>query len=127
MDIRQFLNLLDVPVFLVDDDANILGANTLAIAAVEKTIEQVRGKLCGNVLECINACLPDGCGKTEFCPDCTIREAVTGTYKTGCPVTRRPAVFRKRKKGADETISLLVSTRKEERIVLLRLEPAEGC
>jgi hypothetical protein len=126
MDIRQFLNLLDAPVFLVDDDANILGANTLAIAAVEKTIEQVRGKLCGNVLECINACLPDGCGKTEFCPDCTIRNAVTGTYTTGHPVTRRPAVFRRRNRGADETISLLVSTRKEERVVLLRLEPAEG-
>ena len=124
LNIRKFLDMLDAPVFLVDDDVNILAANTRAIAAVKKPFELMQGKLCGNVLECINACLPDGCGKTEFCPDCTIRTTVTETYKTGNPVTRRPAVFRRRNSGSEEIQSLLVSTRKDGSIVLLRLEPA---
>jgi hypothetical protein len=125
LDVRKFLDLLEVPVFLVDNDVNILAANTLAIAVINKPVKQVLGKLCGNVLDCINACLPEGCGKTEFCPECTIRETVTETYKTGHPVTGRPAVFRRRKSDKEEILKLLVSARKDGDIVLLRLEPAE--
>ena len=125
LDIRKFLDMLDAPVFLVDDDVRILAANALAIAAMKRPFEQMQGKLCGNVLECVNACLPEGCGKTKSCPDCTIRTSVTETWTTGHPVSRRPAVFRRRNSETDERVKLLVSTRKDGDVVLLRLEPAE--
>ena len=64
--IRKFLNMLDAPVFLVDDDVNILAANTLALTTVKKPVALVQGIICGKVLDCINAYLPPGCGKTIF-------------------------------------------------------------
>lgn len=125
LDARKFLDLLDVPVFLVDRDVNILAANSLALTGLKKNIEMIQGKLCGTVLECINACLPEGCGKTPSCPDCTIRAAVNETWTTGQPVNWRPAVFRRRTNGTEETVSLRVSTQKDGNIVLLRLEPVQ--
>src|SRR5208337_4700388 len=122
--IRKFLDMLDAPVFLVDADVNILAANTLAIAAVKKPVAQVRGNICGNVIECVNAFFPEGCGKTPFCPDCTVRESVNETYATGYLVTRRPAVITRG--NGNETLHFLVSTRKDGDIVLLRLEPVDA-
>ena len=80
------------------------------------------GTSCGNVLECINAFLPEGCGKTPSCPDCTIRTSVNETYKNGTLITRRPAVITRKNGDSDETIRLFVSTRKDSGVVLLQLE-----
>ena len=124
--IRKFLDLLDAPVFLVDADVNVLAANTLAIKTAKKPIVQINGNICGKVLECINANLAGGCGKTLFCPDCTIRNSVDETYATGQVVTRRPAVLNRRCGDNHETINFLVSTRKDGDVVLLRLEPGEA-
>ena len=123
--IRKFLDMLDAPVFLVDDDVNILAANHLALTTVKKPVSQVIGIICGTVLECINSCLPEGCGKTKSCPDCTIRNSVNETYTTGHAVTRRPALLIRKVSDAEEKVRLLVSTRKDGDIVLLRLELAE--
>jgi hypothetical protein len=121
--IRKFLDMLDAPVFLVDNDVNILAANTLAIATTKKPVTEVRGTICGKVLECINAYLPEGCGKTAFCPDCVIRASVNETYETGHPVTRRPAVVSRKIRDTPEELHFLVSTQKDGAVVLLRLEP----
>ena len=121
-DIRLFLDMLEAPVILVDDDVNVLAANSLAIAVLGKPVELVRGTICGDVIECVNAFLPEGCGKTPYCPDCTIRSTVNETYKTGKNVTRRPAAFTRRTGNARETKNLLITTRKDRDIVLLRLE-----
>ena len=124
--LRKFLNLLDAPVFLVDDDVNVLAANTLAMAVVKKPIEHTRGRLCGDVLSCVNAFLPEGCGKTPSCPDCIVRASVNDTYKTGAQITRRPAVIVRKNGDSEETVHLLVSTRKDGGVVLLQLEVRAG-
>ncbi|HVN73724.1 MAG TPA: PAS domain-containing protein [Methanoregula sp.] len=119
LNIHKFLELLDAPVFLVDEDVNVLAANSRAIAAFGKPVELVQGKLCGSVLDCINALLPEGCGKTPSCPDCDVRNAVNETFRTGKKIDNRPVeVHRKHKKPG----RLLVSTRRENNVVLLRLE-----
>lgn len=123
-DVKKYLDMLDAPVFLVDDDVNILAANTLAISLAKKPLAEIKGQICGTVLECINAYLPEGCGKTPQCPDCTIREAVNETYRTETPVTRRPASFTRNAGDAKEKIDVLVSTRKDGNVVLLKLEPS---
>lgn len=124
LNIRRFLNLLDAPVFLVDNDVNVVAANTLALAIAGKPIEQVRGNLCGKVFECVNSLIPYGCGKTKFCPDCVIRSSVNETYKTGHRIDRRPAIVHRNLSGSIETVNLLVTTQKDGDIVLLRLEPS---
>lgn len=120
--LQKFLNLLEAPVFLVDRDVNVLAANTLASAAIKKPIETIKGQICGNVLECINAYLPEGCGKTTSCPDCTIRNSVNETYRTGVQITRLPAEVTLKNGDAQETAHLLISTRIDNGIVLLQLE-----
>jgi len=122
--IRKFLDMLEAPVFLVDDDVNILAANSLAIATVKKPVAQISGNICGRVLDCINAFLQPGCGKTTFCPDCTIRSSVNETYATGHTVNRRPALLTHRTHDTEKMVQILVSTRKDGEIVLLRLEAA---
>jgi hypothetical protein len=117
--------MFDAPVFLVDAEANVLAANTLAVAAVKKPVARVTGKLCGTVLDCINAFLPMGCGKTPECPACTIRSSVNETFETGKPVHDRRAILTRKKNGSPEKVSLLVSTQKDGNVVLLRLEPAK--
>jgi hypothetical protein len=86
----------------------------------------VRKKICGKVLDCINACLPEGCGKTPFCPDCTIRNSVVQTFATGTPVNGRQAMFVRNQNNTEEKVHLNISTRKEGNIVMLRLKPADA-
>jgi len=123
--VRKYLDMLDAPVFLVDSDVNILEANSFALAVVKKPIDLVRWTRGGNVLECINSFLDEGCGKTVFCPNCMIRGAVNETYKTGRPITKQPATLCRKVGNTTEKLNLLVSTRKEGYVVLLRVEPAE--
>ncbi|MEN6611428.1 MAG: hypothetical protein ABFC24_11345 [Methanoregulaceae archaeon] len=122
-DLTKFLDFLEAPVFLVDSDVNVLAANSRALSYVGKTKDRIQGKLCGDVLECINAFRPKGCGKTDLCPDCTFRSSVIETYSTGNPVTRRSAVLLTKNGDLLKEIPFLVSTRKDGDVVLLRLEP----
>ena len=124
--LRKFLNLLDAPVFLVDDDVNVLAANALALAVVKKPVEITTGRLCGDVLACVNAFLSEGCGKTPVCPDCTIRMSVNETFRTGTQITRRPAIITRKNGDTEETARLFISTRKDGGIVLLQLEFCAG-
>ena len=122
LNLQKFLNLLDAPVFLVDGDVNILAANTLALGVVKKPVELIHGRVCGDVLDCVNALLPEGCGNTPTCPECTIRSSVIDTFETGEQITGRPVFIQWKKSGIDETVQLSLSTRKDKGIVLLRLE-----
>jgi hypothetical protein len=115
--------MLNTPVLLVDDDVRILAANTFALAIVNNSIDQIKGELGGRTLECVNAFLPEGCGKTPFCSDCPIRMSVNETYATGHAVTQRPADLCRKIRDTKENLQLLVSTRKAGNVVLLQLEP----
>lgn len=123
---RKFLELFDAPVLLVDDDARVLEANRLALSLAGKSAAAVCRQYCGDVLECVNACLENGCGKTRFCPDCIFRNSVTETYTTGRPVTDRPATLCRNKDGDRRRVGMLVSTRRDGEAVLLRLRPVRN-
>ena len=124
--VKKFLDQLESPVFLVDTDVRVLAANTLALELGGKQGAAVPGTFCGDVLECINASRPRGCGKTDLCPDCRFRESVNETYSTGLPVHRRVAILVKKDGDILKNIPLLVSTRKDGEVVMLRLEPEQG-
>jgi hypothetical protein len=117
--------MLDAPVYLVDADVCVLAANSAAVALAGKPIPQVHNTLCGDVLDCINASLPGGCGKTELCPDCTFRNTVNETFATGRPVMQRLAALVKTTKDKTETLHFLISTWKDGEIVMLRLRPVK--
>jgi len=122
-DASKFFEYLDDPLFLVDGDARVLSTNSPGAKMAKKPVTLIQGQLCGDVLGCVNASHPSGCGKTDLCPDCTFRNTIRETYTTGKPVTRRPAVLTRKSSDAEEKIPILVSTRKEGHVVLLHLEP----
>jgi hypothetical protein len=120
--IKKFLNMLEAPVFLVDSNVNVLAANSLAIGTMKKPLARIQGTLGGKLLECVNAFLPEGCGKTPFCPDCPIRASVNETYATGKAISRRPVTLCRKVGDTSGTTPLLISTRKDGNAVLLRFE-----
>ncbi len=122
VDLYEYLDMLDYPVLLVDDDVTVLAANTKAKAFVGKDIVKIAGNKGGEVFECIHAKEPGGCGKTVHCSGCTIRNSVTETFKTGNIINKKSATICQEIDGITQTIELLISTRKEGDVVILKVE-----
>jgi PAS domain-containing protein len=120
--VGEFLESLNAPVFLVDDDVKILAANRRGREFVGKPLSEIRDQLCGDVIECAHADLPGGCGKTEFCAACAIRNSVTQTLATGRDL-RNIAVLQQRKTTHGiRTVPFLVTTEKVGPFVFLQVD-----
>ena len=121
-----FLNRLDGPVLVVDGEGRVLGSNTAAAAMVRSDATSMKGKLSGEVLTCVHAELPGGCGRTTHCTGCAIRRAFEHTAETGEPVRDAPAFAHVR--GADRPIQIAfhVSTERLGPLVLVQLESDEA-
>lgn len=124
--LHNFLDSLDVPVVIVNDDVAISAANSAALALLGKEATDVVGNRGGDVFECVFAALPQGCGKTIHCSGCMIRDTVLDTYRTGTSHLKCPATLNRRAGGQAEHIDLLISTEKLHDVVLLRIDRLEG-
>jgi len=120
--LTDFLDTLPGPIFVVDADCRIVGANTLGLQQLSKDLDTIEGQLAGNAFECKHAKLPDGCGRTLHCKTCTIRRAVTKTAETGESCHRVPAFLDLADISKDMRIRFLISTEKVKGAVLLRIE-----
>lgn len=119
---RAFLEGLREPVFLVDGNARVHAANSRARALVGKDSREVEDQLAGDVIECANASQPGGCGATEHCKACTIRQSVTETIATGRPVRGLPAFQDIRTERGVQRKRFLVSSERAGTFVLLSIE-----
>jgi PAS domain-containing protein len=108
----DFLDQLNVPVLLMDDDVRVAGCNHAAHALLGGPRHELKGRLAGEVVECKNAELPGGCGHTMNCKACVIRNAITSTAQSG----------ESRRHVAAQQIGALISTEKVGGFVLLRIE-----
>lgn len=122
-DISRYIDMFDAPVILVNQDARVLGANCGAVGFLSKPLDQIHNSLAGDVLGCKNAGLPGGCGNTDFCSRCIIRNCVRKTYESGKPVDRSPAVLMQGTDEQSQPITLHISTEKAGSVILLRIEP----
>jgi PAS domain-containing protein len=118
----KFLNRLEAPVLMIDADGTVQLANDKALDYLDKSIEQVRGFLGGDVMECAYARLPEGCGNTTHCAACTIRNNVMKTHETGQSLKRVPAFLNRQNRDTIDKIKFLISTEKLGDVVLLRLD-----
>ena len=126
--LRTLLNYLGAPILVVDDDARVLDASDSALALLSMTAEQLQGALAGDVIECANAKLPQGCGHTVHCLACAIRNCVRETAETGHPFTRVPAWIRQHDATAHPATwrtRYLISTEKVGPTVLLRIDDVD--
>lgn len=82
----EILDNIDQPFFVLDKKTTrIVTANEKFLDFVSKTFDQVANQLGGDVIGCIHANRPGGCGKGEFCGKCPIRNLVQKTIDTGEP------------------------------------------
>jgi PAS domain-containing protein len=124
--LRDFLESLEVPTLLVDREVRVQVANPPTLEMVGKSREEIEGYLPGEVFRCVNADLPGGCGQTELCSACTVRNTVNETYETGESRIRVPATLRVRWDGESARIKFLLTTEKAGERVLVQVEPAGG-
>jgi hypothetical protein len=120
--LNEFLNQIPVPVLVVNPQGEIEFANRPALTLLEKDIDQVKGFKGGDAMECVYSRLPKGCGKTVHCKACTIRKNVTKTFESGQNLQRVPAYLNRRAGNDMIRINFLISTKKENDIVLLRID-----
>jgi PAS domain-containing protein len=120
--LQKLLDTLPAPIFVIDAEGRVQGANAQGYHLLKKDRVQVQGRLRGVVFECAYARLPEGCGRTIHCSGCAIRRAVYQTFETGQTLEHLPATLRCGNLDQPDEIDLLISTEKMGNVVLLRID-----
>jgi hypothetical protein len=121
----ELLNQFDVPVIALDADVTALCANQAAEKTAANKVDLIKGQLLGDVIECVNAQTPEGCGRTIHCSGCTIRRMVTATHQDGQPRQSVEADQLVRRAGRVTPVRYSISTQKFGDAVLLIIEDAK--
>lgn len=120
---QTFIDSLPAPIFVLDGDAVVRGANTLGHRLLgKKRPDQAETGLAGDVFECAYARLPEGCGKTIHCSGCAIRRSVYQTFETGESLINVPATLRYGDPSDPQPVAMRISTEKMGDVVLLRID-----
>lgn len=120
--LHAFLDRLDAPIVVIDEDGIVKSCNSKACALLDKELSQIEGFLPGEVFRCIHSMLPAGCGGSIHCSGCALRRTISETYATGKSFTRVPAFLKPVVPGETEEISMLISTEKVGDCVMLRID-----
>jgi PAS domain-containing protein len=118
MRLGEYLDLLPRPVLVVDADGRVVAGNTRLAETVGRRREELRGLLGGEAMACAHSRLPEGCGKTVHCRECTIRRAVTKVSETHRPIAHAPAWLQ----TASGRMSLTISARPVDDFVEVTVE-----
>ncbi len=118
----NLLNRLAGPVLAVDDKGAVVGANDVAAALLGFDLAPMTGELAGDVISCVYAELPGGCGRTTHCSGCAIRKAFEHTAATGEPIREQPAFSYTRTPQRLVWKCFLISTERIGGLVLVRIE-----
>jgi len=120
--IYDFLDTIDAPIAIIEDNATVWGANKSARAMLGKDHSQIHGNLGGVVFECKYSYQPGGCGKTEHCSGCKIRNTVMDTLKTGNSAKMIPVVLKQKTKDGEQDVPLYISTEKINNVVVMKID-----
>ena len=75
--LKAVLDAMPSAVFVVDHGFKIFDMNPAAKKLFGVDSNVILRRLCGEIMHCMHALdSGDGCGTTEFCPDCVIRNSV---------------------------------------------------
>lgn len=118
LNMGEYLNMQQYPVLLVNDEGRVLASNQRMSDFLGKSEFEMFCNLGGDVIECVYAQLPEGCGKTNHCKACGIRISVTMTFESGEPIIRA-RVYLDREKGRTH---FLISTYKRYEAVQIVIE-----
>jgi len=125
LDLDEYLNNFEKPVFVVDSDRRLIACNRPAEKSMGWDMEAVRGLRTGEFMECGHARLPEGCGQTIHCRDCQLRISIKETMETGEARINVPAYQASFSKGLPQTRLLTISTMKVGQAVAVTIENME--
>jgi hypothetical protein len=77
--LNTILDKIPFPIFLMDDDVRIHVYNLAAISLIDIELYRVNKVGCGDAFNCVYS-MPDGCGESEACKECVIRNSVRKSY-----------------------------------------------
>lgn len=120
--LQRFLDRLGAPVLLVDGEGVVRTANRAARRALGKDLPEIAGFPGGDVFECAHARRPGGCGRTDHCAACTIRNTVRRTHATGEPAAGVEACQEVWTPGSVHRVRFRISAERVGEVVLLRLD-----
>ena len=120
--VMEFLDRLDVPILLAGPEPKILTANKPAQKLLGKGLAEIEGRRGGEVIECLYAKTPEGCGGDSHCKSCTIRNTVMETFRTGESFLDVKAFPDIQVGNKSKTMSMKISTEKVANVVLLRID-----
>lgn len=120
--LRELLEQIPSPVFLIDADGRARSANQRALDFVGKSFVDIEAKLGGEVIECAYSYLEGGCGQTVHCAACTIRNTVMATAETGQAKEKVKAHQLIQTSQGDRLAEIFLSTEKIADWVFLRID-----
>jgi hypothetical protein len=124
--LQKHLDNLSFPVLVVDLYAGAYlittAVNKKACDWVKKGRQEIIQHLCGNVVECAHARLPEGCGHTNTCRSCAILQVVAITKESGEPQVKAVLTLQRGDKDHPTPVALSITTMKTGRLVMLRMD-----
>jgi hypothetical protein len=109
------------PILIIDDQGVVQSGNSAALTVIGKSPEQLANRYGGNVIECIYASLPEGCGNTVHCSGCIIRQSVMKTFTIGTPSIEKVAFNYVYTPNGIQLTKFVISTEKVGDRVLLQI------
>jgi len=122
--IRVILNSVSEPIFVIDAQGTVVSANESGRRFSGKNDSELENRRGGDVWGCSYAKLPEGCGKTEHCKTCAIRNIVMETLTNGRGYTNVPVFQSIRTPSGAHIMRFHISTEKVEDYILLRIDDA---
>ena len=122
--LTDFLDDIPVPICVISNDRRVRYTNTAGQQLLGKEMQQIYGRVGGEVFRCSYAHLPEGCGKSIHCHSCTINQLVSETAVTGEAFHQVGAYLDMDGLSGIETVKLLISTEKIGPYVFLRIDQA---
>ena len=96
---------------MVSNDLTIFKINRAAKSLIHFDADKIRGKLPGDVLQCVQHIeSPDGCGTSEQCHACPIRAMASDTARTGKPYKMIEASLDIKTGNDVSTVNFILST-----------------
>jgi len=79
--VRAVIDAVPSAVFVVNQDFQIFDLNPAAKKLFGIFPDVILRRLCGETMNCMHAInSEEGCGSTEYCPDCVIRNSVEASF-----------------------------------------------
>lgn len=120
--LAEYLDTFAEPMVIFSPNARVIAYNASYAKNFLNDNEKSVGLLGGEFMECAHARLPEGCGRSECCRDCAIRNTIMRTLRTGNPQTNVPAYLSTYENGDPVVKKLSISSERHGPVVRMMIE-----